>query len=192
MSVEATQPERLVEVAVPNATQRTWTYRCPPEFGDTVPFGTRVRVRFGPRLVVGYVVGPGAPPPAGVRLSNIEARLDPDESTFEPRMVEFLLWLARYYRAGPGEVFRGAHPVGTNEQSIQWATLTAAGKAALDAGTIEPEDVARLTGLRGGPLRIDALAPAVPEWGGKAERKPEGKTGENTDESSDTAKEQTP
>ena len=39
---------------------------------------------------------------------------------------------------------------------------------------------------------VEALAPAVPEWGGKAERKPEGKTGENTDGSSDTAKEQTP
>ena len=161
MSAEASHPERLVEVAVPNATRRTWTYRCPSEFGETVPAGTRVRVRFGPRLVVGYVVGPGTPPPAGVRLSNIEARLDTDETTFEPRMVEFLLWLARYYRAGPGEVFRGAHPVGTNEQSTQWATLTAAGKAALDAGALEPEDVARLTGLRGGPLRLDALAPAT-------------------------------
>ena len=47
---------------------------------------------------------------------------------------------------------------------------------------------------------VDALAPAVPEWGGKAERKPEGKpegntggkTEGNTDGSSDTAKEQTP
>jgi len=150
-----------LEVVLPNATARGWTYSAPESARPQVVPGARVRVRFAGRLVVGYVVRAGVEPPEGVKVSPIEATLDEEEPTFSPRMVEFVQWVARYYRAAPGEVFRGAHPVGTNEQSVRWARLTDEGGQALAADGLEPTDVARLTTLKGGPLREDAITPAA-------------------------------
>ena len=54
-----------------------------------------------------------------MKLRSLLRILDLDEPTFAESMVSFLLWMANYYHAPPGEVFRIAHPAGTNEKVRQ-------------------------------------------------------------------------
>ncbi len=75
------------------------------------PIGGRVVVGFGRRRMVGFVVGPVAEPPAGVRLKPVLEVLDgePVLSETEWRLV---LWMARYYVAPIGLVLRLFFPPG--------------------------------------------------------------------------------
>jgi primosomal protein N' (replication factor Y) len=98
--------------------------------------GSRVRVRFSGRPVVGYVVARDTPPPEGVTLLNVEATLDSDLPTFGPEVLRLCHFVADYYRAPVGEVLRGAHPPGVNESAEPALKLTAAGREAEAQGAV--------------------------------------------------------
>jgi len=143
------------DVAVPVPLRRTFHYAVPPEMDAAAVVGARVRVRFGRRTVVGYVVARDAQAPPGVKARPIDAVLDTTRATFDPEQMSFLRWMADYYLAPLGEVLRGAHPAGINARGVPAFQLTPAGRFALDAGAMKPEDARAL-----GALSIEAPTPA--------------------------------
>ena len=95
----------LVEVALPVPLPRTFTYRA----ADGVAAGMRVRVRFGPRALIGWVLGESTitePPP---RLRDVEAVLD-QAPTLPPDLLRLCRWIADYYLCPIGQVVRSALP----------------------------------------------------------------------------------
>lgn len=124
-------------VAVPLPLRGLFHYRVPSALSAAARPGCRVRVRFAGRIVVGYVVDRDTPPPADRRLAAIDAVLDDALPTFDGPLLAFLQWVAVYYHAPLGEVLRGAHPPGTGETGAPGLSLTAVGRAALEAGHVD-------------------------------------------------------
>ena len=93
-----------VEVALPVPLFRTFTY----ELGsDVLREGQRVRVPFGKRRMVGWVVGRSDRDPPRVR--PVDAILE-DEPALPPDVLALCRWVAAYYVAPLGVVLRAALP----------------------------------------------------------------------------------
>ena len=107
-----------VAVAVPLPLPTTYTFSVPDVLAAFIKPGVRVLVPFQGRQLVGYVTVLNPPQSKSYKLKSIKAVVDAETPTFDETMVEFLLWVARYYQAPVGEVFRGAHPSGTNAKSV--------------------------------------------------------------------------
>ena len=119
----------FVEVAVPVAVRKTFSYSVPPEFRSRITTGMRVLVPFGRKLMTGYVVGALIRSQIGdFKLRAVRELLDP-EAVAPPSLVDTALWVARYYFAPPGEVLRALFPAGTQvagEGTISLMPKTAA------------------------------------------------------------------
>jgi primosomal protein N' (replication factor Y) (superfamily II helicase) len=134
--------EPLVEVALPLPVPRTFTYRS---VAGALPPGMRVRVPFGRRTLVGWVVGEGTPGVSGIR--PVAGVLDP-EPVLTGELLALCRWLARYYATPLGQVIRTALP----------AALSDAGR---DAPPVRRSRVVRLAGEPPGLLaREEALGRA--------------------------------
>jgi primosomal protein N' (replication factor Y) (superfamily II helicase) len=95
----------LVEVALPVPLQRTFTYRITAAVAE----GTRVRVPFSGRRLIGWVVGATAAgrEPASVR--DVDAILEESPSV-PPDLLRLCRWLSDYYLTSLGLVLRSALP----------------------------------------------------------------------------------
>lgn len=133
-------------VAVPSPLRRPFHYRVPERLDDRARIGARVLVPFGAQRLVGYIIERDTPPPEGVALVSILSVLD-DLPTFTPQLVGLLSWMAGYYHAPIGEIFRIAHPAGVNAKGKRAVRLTDAGRSA----TAEGATGAVLELLRTGP-----------------------------------------
>jgi primosomal protein N' (replication factor Y) (superfamily II helicase) len=92
----------LVEVALPRPIPRTFTYSVDADVAD----GTRVLVPFGPRRLIGWVVGrTGQAPDAAIR--PVRRVL---EDGVPPSLLRLCRWIADYYVAPLGLVLRSALP----------------------------------------------------------------------------------
>ncbi|HEX6558876.1 MAG TPA: primosomal protein N' [Longimicrobiales bacterium] len=99
----------LVEVALPLPLPRTFTYRVPG--GGALP-GTRVRVGFGKRKLLGYIVSAGASANSdadAARIRDVEAVLETQPS-LTPDVLQLCRWLSDYYVLPLGQVLRSALP----------------------------------------------------------------------------------
>ena len=87
-----------------------FTYAIPEHALEGTRPGVRVRVPFGGRTVLGYVLetGPEVPAPPG-RVRPLTAVLDP-EPVVAPDVLALARWVASYYRAPLGEVLSAAVP----------------------------------------------------------------------------------
>jgi primosomal protein N' (replication factor Y) len=126
----------IVDIAVPVGVRRTFFYSVPPELRGRIAEGMRVLVPFGRKLVTGYVIG-FPPEHAGkMKLRPVRELLEPAPAI--PRaLVETALWVARYYFAPPGEVFRALFPAGTQVSGERRVSLTPR-TAALVQGGLRP------------------------------------------------------
>lgn len=96
----------LLEVALPVPVPRTFTY----QFDDgPVPHGTRVRVTFSGRRLVGWVVAESDPDRTPQRVLPIERVLD-DRPSVTPELLRVCRWIASYYVTPLGVVLRAAVP----------------------------------------------------------------------------------
>lgn len=95
----------LAEVALPLPMPRTFAYRVP----DATPPGTRVEVQFGPRRLVGWVVGPAQAPPEGTRVRDARRVLE-ERPSADADMLRLGRWVADYYLSSLGLVLRTALP----------------------------------------------------------------------------------
>ncbi len=126
--------ERVVSVALPIALDRGFSYAVPAEWSHAPEPGARVLVPFGARGLVGVVRA--APPEQveGARLKLLEEALDPPGApSLTPELVRLCEWVADYYVAPVGEVYRLALPGLLTGQDVRRAMLTEAGAAALTA-----------------------------------------------------------
>lgn len=127
-----------VHVAVPVGVRKTFTYSVPPGFRGRIAAGMRVIVPFGRKLVTGYVTGfTEASEVRGFRLRAVEELIDP-EPAVPAQLVETALWVARYYFAPPGEVFRALFPAGTEVSGSRQVLLTPKAATLLRGGLRPP------------------------------------------------------
>lgn len=103
-------------------------YLIPPDM--ELEIGHRVLVPFGPRRVVGFVVGFDEEPPPDVEPKVITERLD-SEPLVPQRILDLATFTADYYLATPGEVLKAALPPGLTTPSKKTIALTAAGRELL-------------------------------------------------------------
>jgi primosomal protein N' (replication factor Y) len=153
----------FVEVAVQVPIRGTFHYQLPPELRGRSLLGCRVLVPFGRRGVTGVVVREDTSPPEGVdRILPVEALLDGGDG-MSPELMRLCLWIADYYEAPPGEVFKAAFPGGSQVVAEPLVELTDGGREALAGegaalGRAQRELLARLAN---GPLRQSALGAAA-------------------------------
>jgi primosomal protein N' (replication factor Y) len=121
----------LLEVAVALPVPGTFTYRD-PRAGTSAAIGAQVVVPFGSRTVTGFVLGRAVGPEGGdVQVRDIEAVVG-GEPAFDEEMIGFCRWVADYYQAPIGEVFRAALPQGEQATSARAVRLSDLGRKQLE------------------------------------------------------------
>jgi primosomal protein N' (replication factor Y) len=124
----------IVDVAIAVGVRKTFSYSVPPELRESIVEGMRVLVPFGRKLLTGYVVGfPERAQVLHVKLRAVKELLEP-EPAIPAALVETALWVARYYFAPPGEVFRALFPAGTQVSGERRVALTPKAATLLHGG----------------------------------------------------------
>ncbi len=126
--------ERFCDVALPVPLPTLFTYSVPAPMCESVQPGSRVLVPFRRKAMVGVVVKNGTQPPAGTKIRPVERALDLVPA-LPPALLNLGDWIADYYLARPGEVFRAMLPPATELRARRELRLTEAGRAALTAGS---------------------------------------------------------
>ncbi len=110
------------------AIRHPLTYRFP----DSLPVcpGQRVLVPLATRKAVGIVLRPSSGAPAGIEVREAVRALDP-EPVLSPELIRLGIWIADYYLAPPGEVFRAMLPLRRETRRARLVRLTDEGKRKL-------------------------------------------------------------
>jgi len=125
-----TPPFCNVALSVPLRT--TFTYAVPETLRGTVQPGSRVLVPFRRKAMVGVVVELAEGAPQGTKIREITRVLD-FVPALTPKLIELAHWIAGYYLAPVGEVFRAMLPPVTELKSQREILLTDAGREAVDS-----------------------------------------------------------
>src|SRR6266404_585894 len=115
-------------VALPVPLRNTFTYAVPETLRAQVQAGSRVLVPFRKKSLVGVVVELAERPPAGTKIREVAKVLDLVPA-LTPKLIELAHWIAGYYLAPIGEVFRAMLPPVTELTSRRQIVLTEGGKA---------------------------------------------------------------
>jgi primosomal protein N' (replication factor Y) (superfamily II helicase) len=138
-------------VALPVPLRTTFTYAVPEALRETVQSGSRVLVPFRKRSVVGVVVDLAerlpAGTPASTKIREVTKALEPGPA-LTPKLIELAHWIAGYYLAPVGEVFRAMLPPVTELRTQRQIILTDAGHAALATPGLTLEENAFLAKLK--------------------------------------------
>jgi len=125
---------RRISVAVAVGLDRAFTYLVPDAWPEIPSAGTRVLVPLGARVMLG-VVRPEQPPADEAHaLKPILDVLDADGPALSAELTALCEWIADYYVAPIGEVYRLALPGMLTHADARVATITDAGTRALADG----------------------------------------------------------
>lgn len=157
-----TDSPRFVKVAVPVPLRSHFYYQLGR--GLQVKTGSRVRVPFGRRTLIGIVTGTDAQPDIdAARIKPVIEVLDPDGDV-TPSIVRLCQWASDYYQHPLGEVFSAALPNQIRKgaspgQPIELLQITPTGSAVED-GTLRraPAQRALLALLRISPATRGELS----------------------------------
>jgi primosomal protein N' (replication factor Y) len=116
-------------VALPVPLRTSFTYAVPEALRGTVQPGSRVLVPFRTKAMVGVVVELAESEPPGTKIREIVRVLD-FVPALTPRLIELAHWIAGYYLAPVGEVFRAMLPPMTEVKTQRQILLTDAGQEA--------------------------------------------------------------
>ena len=151
-------------VALPVPLRTTFTYAIPDSLRDSVQPGSHVLVPFRNKSLVGVVVelAPHAPPSTKIReISKVLDFLP----ALAPKLIELGHWIAGYYLAPVGEVFRAMLPPVTELRTVRQIVLKesgheAAGKEVAAALALNPQQHAFLSQLcdKGGVMPFASAA----------------------------------
>ena len=156
------------EVALPVPLRSLFTYAIPDRLAGSICVGSRVLVPFRNRAMTGIVVEMSTRRPDPERVKNVKEiveALDPIPS-LPPKLLELGRWVAGYYVAPPGEVFRAMLPPQIDLRHERELLLTNAGRsrrAEIDmAGNRSEHEIAELALLslmeiEDRPVRADRL-----------------------------------
>jgi primosomal protein N' (replication factor Y) len=131
-------PAAFCNVALQVPLRTTFTYGVPEELRAQVQAGSRVLVPFRKKSFVGVVTEIDVVPPADTKIRDIGKVLDLLPA-LTPKLLELGQWIANYYLAPIGEVFRAMLPPVTELALRREIVLTEAGKdfvASLKAGAV--------------------------------------------------------
>ncbi len=150
--------ESYCNVALPVPLRTTFTYAVPEELRAQVQPGSRVLAPFRKKSLVGVVVEMTSKVPAGSKLREIQKAIDPLPA-LTPKLLELGQWIASYYLAPIGEVFRAMLPPVTEISLKRQIVLTEAGKALAerlndgsaltDLSCVEAEFLRKVLGKKG-------------------------------------------
>ncbi len=151
-------------VALPLPLRTTFTYAVPDALRDSVQTGSRVLVPFRNKSLVGVVVECVQHAPPSTKIREISKVLD-FLPALTPKLVELAHWIAAYYLAPVGEVFRAMLPPVTELRTERQIVLTACGREAADTEaaamrTLNPQQHAFLLQIRdkGGAMPFASAA----------------------------------
>jgi primosomal protein N' (replication factor Y) (superfamily II helicase) len=116
-------------VALPVPLRTTFTYAVPEILRDSVQPGSRVLVPFRNKSMVGVVVECIQHAPEGTRIREITKVID-FLPALTPKLIELAHWIAGYYLAPVGEVFRAMLPPVTELRTDRQIVLADAGREA--------------------------------------------------------------
>ncbi|MGH9355809.1 MAG: replication restart helicase PriA, partial [Terriglobia bacterium] len=122
-------PDSYVQVAVMAAVRDPLTYCASPSLG--IKPGQRVLVPLGARKATGITLEPRAGMIPGIEARPIIRVLDP-EPVLSPELLTLGVWIAEYYVAPVGEVFRAMLPVERETRLARTVQLTERGREQLD------------------------------------------------------------
>ena len=119
-------------VALPVPLRTTFTYAVPESLQGAVQPGSRVLVPFRKKSMIGVVVelAESAPPETKIREVSRVLEFVP---ALTPKLIELAHWIAAYYLAPVGEVFRAMLPPVTELKSQRQILLTNAGREAAES-----------------------------------------------------------
>jgi primosomal protein N' (replication factor Y) len=117
-------------VALPVPLRTTFTYAVPESLREIVQPGTRVLVPFRKKAMVGVVGELTEHAPAGTKIREITKALD-REPALTPKLIELGHWIANYYLAPVGEVFRAMLPPVIEMRTQRQITIAEAGRNAV-------------------------------------------------------------
>jgi primosomal protein N' (replication factor Y) (superfamily II helicase) len=132
--------DKLIDVAVIAAIRYPLTYRVPDGF--EVRPGHRVMVPLGARQACGIALEPRTKLEPGVKVRDVSRVLDP-EPLLSPELLTLGLWIAEYYLAPVGEVFRAMLPIKSEISRSRMVALTQLGLKRLEELTASLLDEAR-------------------------------------------------
>ncbi len=118
-------------VALPVPLRTTYTYAIPDALRDSVQPGSRVLVPFRNKSLVGVVVECVQQAPESTKIREISKALD-FLPALTPKLIELGHWIAGYYLAPVGEVFRAMLPPVTELRTERKIVLTNSGRDAAD------------------------------------------------------------
>src|SRR5256885_1614526 len=116
-------------VALPVPLRTTFTYAIPEPLRDAVRPGSRVLAPFRKKSLVGVVVEFAEQAPPDTKVRELSKVLD-SAPALTPKLIELAHWIAGYYLAPIGEVFRAMLPPLTELRTQQSVVLTESGLAA--------------------------------------------------------------
>ena len=119
-------------VALPVPLRTTFTYVVPEAMRGTVQPGSRVLVPFRNKSLVGVVVEFADSAPEGAKVREVARALD-FLPALTPKLIELGSWIASYYLAPIGEVFRAMLPPLTELKSQREILLTQSGREASES-----------------------------------------------------------
>jgi len=111
------------EVALPLPLRSTFAYAVPVPLAETVVPGSRVLVPFRNRALVGVALELSDRRPQAEKIKEVVESLD-SIPALPPRLIELGRWVASYYLAPPGEVFRAMLPPAIEVQHERDLVLT--------------------------------------------------------------------
>jgi primosomal protein N' (replication factor Y) len=143
---------RVVSVAIPVALDRSFHYAVPAELPTPLP-GVRVVVPFGQRVLIGVVRPEQAELVDHATLRELLELFDPaDQPVLGSDLVALCEWIADYYVAPIGEVYRLALPASAMGMDARRARPSEAGLAL----------VRSLEAAEAGPLLASGEQPGEP------------------------------
>jgi primosomal protein N' (replication factor Y) (superfamily II helicase) len=116
-------------VALPVPLRTTFTYAIPDALRDSVQPGSRVLVPFRNKSMVGVVVECIQHAPEGTKIREITKVMD-FLTALTPKLIELAYWIAGYYLAPVGEVFRAMLPPVTELRTERQIVLAGSGREA--------------------------------------------------------------
>jgi primosomal protein N' (replication factor Y) len=128
---------RYCDVALPVPVDRVFTYELPLTLGTEIQAGCRVRVPFGSRKLVGVVLSTHDNPPDH-DLRAVLSILDA-EPVLDGELLRLGQWIADYYCAPIGEVFKGMLPLTGELRRTAQYSVTELGRQAARQLTVTAE-----------------------------------------------------
>ncbi len=129
-----------IQVAVPVPIQGTFTYQT----STAVPVGVRVLVPFGPRKLLGVVLGEKAAErfenTKEIKIKSVSKIVD-ETPVYSANVLKLAQWMSEYYMHPIGEVLKTMLPAGAGTSKVTRLDLTDEGRAVRDGLTTSDIDM---------------------------------------------------